>query len=100
MSRNSHAHDISHQASPTAAITTTTTESTSREANSAYIMQRNKSGNVINVYFQNVRGLRTKLDILRHSLSLSFNDIFIFTEKWLNDDFYSNELGFHNFNVF
>lgn len=49
----------------------------------------NKNTN-LSIYYQNVRGLRTKTNILA-DISASQHDIVIFTEHWLNDDFSSSE---------
>lgn len=44
----------------------------------------------IQVYYQNVNGLRTKTNI-RSTISASQYEIIAFTEHWLNEDFGSNE---------
>lgn len=44
----------------------------------------------LSIYYQNVRGFRTKTDI-RTNISASQYDIIIFTEHWLNDNFSSSE---------
>jgi len=54
------------------------------------------------VYFQNVRGLRTKLFDLRiamASVSEDF-DIIVLVETWLNDGILNSELGLENFNIY
>jgi len=51
-------------------------------------------------YYQNVRGLRTKLNLLKCSIPSSTHDFIIFTETWLNNTFFDNELGFTQHNVF
>jgi hypothetical protein len=51
-------------------------------------------------YYQNVRGLRTKLNLLKCSIPSSTHDFIIFTETWLNNNFFDNELGFTQHNVF
>ena len=54
------------------------------------------------MYYQNVRGLRTKLVDLRLSIiTLSSQyDIIVLTETWLDDTYNSAELGFANFSVY
>lgn len=54
----------------------------------------------LTIYYQNVRGLRSKLVSLRQSLSNSNFKIFSLTETWLNTSFRSSELGFVNCNIF
>ncbi|KAL4152924.1 hypothetical protein QTP88_000757 [Uroleucon formosanum] len=51
-------------------------------------------------YYQNVRGLRTKLNLLKCSIPSSTHDFIIFTETWLRNTFLDNELGFTQHNVF
>ena len=54
------------------------------------------------MYYQNVRGLRTKLDTLCNSLlssSVSY-DVIIFVETWLNSAISNVELGLSNYAVF
>lgn len=51
-------------------------------------------------FYQNCRGLRSKLSCLKCNVAL-FNYIFIcLTEPWLCDSFYDNELGLSNYAVF
>lgn len=45
-----------------------------------------------NIYYQNVRGLRTKTNNLFHNVCLNSYDIIVFTETWLVDDIYDSEL--------
>lgn len=58
------------------------------------------SCSTINVYYQNVRGLRTKLKHLTTGIPTNNADIYALTETWLNEDIYDSELGFNKFNVF
>lgn len=52
------------------------------------------------LYYQNVRGLRTKLnEVLLQTAELNY-DIYCFTETWLNDTFSSSELFTSSYNVF
>lgn len=54
----------------------------------------------INGYYQNCRGLRTKLVNFNCNTSC-FNYIFIaLTETWLTSSVYSSELGLNNYNIF
>lgn len=54
----------------------------------------------LNVYYQNVGGLRSKLAELRYAFATCLHDIIIFTESNLTPDINSAELGASNFNVF
>jgi Reverse transcriptase (RNA-dependent DNA polymerase) len=54
----------------------------------------------VNIYYQNVRGLRTKLNLLQCNVSLSSYDILIFTETWLTDDYHDSELGLTNYAIY
>lgn len=51
-------------------------------------------------YYQNVRGLRTKLTELRCNIPLLKFDFFTLAETWLNGSLYSTESGFNNYNIF
>ena len=54
----------------------------------------------IRVFYQNVRGLRTKFDKLR-SLSVAFDyDIIILVETWLYTGIFEEELGMNTFSIF
>lgn len=46
--------------------------------------------NELRLYYQNVRGIRTKTDI-RKDISASGYDVICFTEHWLNNDFNNGE---------
>lgn len=52
----------------------------------------------LSIYYQNVRGLRTKTNI-RTEISASQYDIIIFTEHWLNENFSSSEYFDENYFV-
>lgn len=52
----------------------------------------------LSVYYQNVRGLRTKTNI-RTNISACQHDIIIFTEHWLNENFFSSEYFDDNYSV-
>lgn len=44
----------------------------------------------LNIYYQNVRGIRTKTNI-KSNISASNHDLIAFTEHWLNENFNSSE---------
>lgn len=46
----------------------------------------------LNIYYQNVRGLRTKIDEFYRQLCLSAYDVVILSETWLLEDINNNEL--------
>lgn len=48
--------------------------------------------NSLNIYYQNVRGLRTKTHDFLHCLLLSDYDLIFLTETWLTSDFLDSEL--------
>ena len=52
------------------------------------------------VYYQNVRGLRTKLKEFAENISLTNYHIILLTETWLKTDIHSSELGLQNYLVF
>lgn len=51
-------------------------------------------------YYQNVGGLRTRLDTLRANIDLSFYDFIFLSESWLNDDFSVSEVKFSNYETY
>jgi len=54
----------------------------------------------LKIFYQNVRGLKTKLVSLRCSFPLfNFYDIIILTETWLTSEISDSELGFAGFRV-
>lgn len=46
---------------------------------------------MISVYYQNVRGLRTKLDNFKLNLSANDHDLVFITESWLNGGVFDEE---------
>lgn len=55
----------------------------------------------LNLFYQNVRGLRTKLTNLKSIIPLFHSyDVIILTETWLHPDILSSELGLFNFLVY
>ena len=57
---------------------------------------------MLNIFYQNVRGLRTKLTAFASAVScFSVDlDVIILTETWLTEGFLDSELGLHNFNIY
>lgn len=51
-------------------------------------------------YYQNCRGLRTKLKNLKCNIVPFDYTYIVLTETWLNDTFFDNELGFSNYNIY
>lgn len=51
-------------------------------------------------YYQNVRGVRTKIHQLRECVSLNNYSFYVLTETWLNANISSQELGFKNYDVY
>ena len=49
------------------------------------------------VYYQNVRGLRTKLTEFSRKVALNDFSIILLTETWLTSDFSDAELGLSNY---
>lgn len=47
----------------------------------------------INIYYQNVRGLSTKLNVLLYSIAVTDYDVIVFTETWFNMNVGDLELG-------
>lgn len=65
-----------------------------------YVKVFDSSNTKLSFYYQNVRGLRTKLDILRSRIDLFSYDVIMFSETWLSSSVLSQELGFRNYCVF
>lgn len=53
-----------------------------------------------NIYYQNVRGLRTKCNSFFAQVAQSDYDIICITESWLTSDFFDNELFDRRYSVF
>lgn len=60
----------------------------------------NPANNCLKLYYQNVRGLRTKLHSLHTNFVLLSYDIFILTETWLTSDITDAELGLTGYTIF
>lgn len=54
----------------------------------------------VQIYYQNVRGLRTKLLNLHTNFILSSYDAYVLTETWLSNDISNAELGFDEYLIF
>ena len=46
----------------------------------------------LSVLYQNVRGLRTKLNEFKQNLNVNHPDIVFITESWLNDNIFDHEI--------
>lgn len=76
---------------------------TCRQRNSTNLININKTNKNISgtsIYYQNVRGLRTKLRTLVCNVPLFDYDIVVFTETWLNASINSAELGMDNYVIY
>jgi len=60
----------------------------------------NKEMYNLNLYYQNVRGLRSKLFNLHSNFVLLSYDIFLLTETWLSNDINNAELNFSGYTIF
>ncbi|XP_055589580.1 uncharacterized protein LOC129741815 [Uranotaenia lowii] len=58
------------------------------------------SSSTLRLYYQNVRGLRTKIEELFLAVSDSEYDVIVLTETWLNDEITSVQLFGHQYNVY
>ncbi|CAA9997226.1 unnamed protein product, partial [Nesidiocoris tenuis] len=54
----------------------------------------------LSIYYQNVRGLNTKLTVLHHEAPHLTFDVIIFTETWLSNQVATGELRLSNYSVF
>lgn len=54
----------------------------------------------LNVYYQNVRGLRTKFADFMQNVSISLYDVILITETWLDDSIGDLELQMRDFNLY
>lgn len=55
---------------------------------------------LIEVYYQNINGLRTKLVELSHNVARCNYDVIMFTETSLNSNFLNAELGMQNYTIY
>ncbi|XP_058811040.1 uncharacterized protein LOC131675929 [Topomyia yanbarensis] len=58
------------------------------------------ASNNLRIYYQNVRGLRSKIDTFFLAVSEAEYDIIVLTETWLNEQIYSAQLFGHQYAVF
>lgn len=58
------------------------------------------SGSKLSIYYQNVRGLRTKCLTLYNNILSSEYDVLCFTETWLQDDILDTEICDSRYSVF
>ena len=70
---------------------------TNNHSNNLYNFNKSIKHSDIHIYYQNVRGLRTKCKELYLSTSASNFDVIALTETWLNPSFNDNELFHTNF---
>lgn len=58
------------------------------------------SFNLLNIYYQNVRGLRTKSESFLANVLLNNYDLIVLSESWLTEDFADAEYFYSNYTVF
>ncbi|CAH2094459.1 unnamed protein product [Euphydryas editha] len=58
------------------------------------------SNNIISIYYQNCRGLRTKLNTVYMNILSHNYDIVVFTEKWLHENIFDNEIIDQRYQLF
>ncbi|CAA9998085.1 unnamed protein product, partial [Nesidiocoris tenuis] len=58
------------------------------------------SSSILSIFYQNVRGINTKLDSLRHQAAHLTFDLLVFTETWLSEQVASAELRLSNYHIF
>lgn len=56
--------------------------------------------NELSIYYQNIRGTKTKHVQLSQNISASDYDIILFSETWLTPDFSNSALKFDDFDIF
>ena len=61
---------------------------------------KSAESNII-IYYENVRGLRTKLDLVKNNIKILTPkpDIIILTETWFCQDINDNEIGILGYNI-
>jgi len=61
----------------------------------------NSNLNSLNIFYQNVRVLKTKLSNFRSSIPIFiYYDVIILTETWLSSDVHGSELGLNGYQIF
>lgn len=68
--------------------------------NNRYNFSNYNNVNIFSGLYQNVRGLWTKLNLLRVNIPCLNYDFFALTETWLCYSIRDNELSFNNYKVF
>jgi hypothetical protein len=58
------------------------------------------SNNNLCIYYQNVRGFRTKLPLIHTNIVLLSYEVFILTDTWLTENFSNAELGLNDYSIF
>ena len=61
---------------------------------------KNSESNRLQIYYQNVRGLRTKIDSFFLAVSEGEYDLIVITETWLDDRIFSTQLFGNRYTVF
>lgn len=52
------------------------------------------------MFYQNVRGLLTKIPYLRNALFNIYYDVICLNETWLTSNIFDAELSFNNYNLY
>lgn len=81
-------------------VNSLTCRSTSETMGKLVVCQCDSGVKYLSVYYQNVRGLRTKLDLILHETEFSNYEVLVFSETGLNDTFLDKELNLHNFTIY
>jgi len=63
-------------------------------------LTKSVSGLPVRRFYQNCRGLRSKLVNLRCNATALDHIFIILSETWLTNGIFDNELGLHNYNIF
>ena len=79
--------------------THTISGSSSTIVNHKQVSQNQNSTKQLSIYYQNVRGLRTKTDSFHMGVMSGNYDIIALTETWLNSSFYDSELFDNRYTV-
>lgn len=83
-------------------ITTAADYDDNPESRRMSLAQENLSADklVLNIYYQNTRGLRTKVDSFFLAVMDADYHVIVLTETWLNDTFFSTQLFGHSYTVY
>ncbi|XP_055605325.1 uncharacterized protein LOC129753526 [Uranotaenia lowii] len=107
MPQNSEKFTISQQFSPETTqphdlhLTPSQTRSAVQQPNDvAAHTQVENEPTQLNVFYQNVRGLRTKIDDFFTALHTDFHDVIVLTETWLNEEINSLQLFGQHYSVY